>query len=100
MRRNDVQDIAFRTIDSAKLGIADPYGILQHGCEHRLKIARRTGNDLQHIRRSRLLLQQLAEFMRALLLCLEQPSVLDRDYRLIGERLYQFNLLLGEGVDF
>jgi hypothetical protein len=51
--------------------------------KHRLKIARRTANDLKHLRRGRLLLQRLLEFI-------EQPSVLDGNDGLGGEVLDQF----------
>ena len=89
MRRNEVQGIAVPAIDIAKLGIADADGILQHGCEHRLKIARRTADDLQHLRRRRLLLQRLGEFdgalaeiVGALTQFVQQSRVLDGDDRL------------------
>ena len=43
-------------IDIAELGIADANGILQHGRKHWLKIAGRAADNLEHLRRSRLLL--------------------------------------------
>src|SRR5262245_11803121 len=41
----------------AKLGSANADRVLQHSVEDRLKLARRTADDLQHFRRRRLLLQ-------------------------------------------
>jgi hypothetical protein len=60
-------------------------GLLQNCFKYRLQIAGKDADDLQHIRRGRLLLQRLAEFTRALLLCRKQPHVFDRDHCLIGE---------------
>ena len=50
------QAVAVPTIDVAELRVADADRILQHGRKHRLKIARRAADDLQHFRRRRLLL--------------------------------------------
>ena len=41
VRRNEMQRVAFPAEDSAKLGFANPCGILQHGLEYRLQIAGR-----------------------------------------------------------
>src|SRR5262245_52205000 len=50
-------------IEVAELGLANAHCIGQHGLEHRLKLARRTADDLQHLRGCRLLLQRLDEFL-------------------------------------
>ena len=50
---------------------------------------------LKHLGGRRLLLQRLGEFARARLHLVEQPHVLDRDHRLVGEGLDQFDLLVG-----
>ena len=68
MRRHEVQSVAVPAIDISKFGVADAYGVLQHGFKHRLKIAGRAADDLEHLRGRRLLLQRLGEFARALLL--------------------------------
>ena len=96
MCRNETYGVAFDAVDSTKLGIADSHRILQHGFEHRLKVAGRTGYNPQHIRRRRLLLQRFGKLPRALLLGLKQPHVLDRDHCLVGEGGDQFDLLFGE----
>ena len=41
MRRNEVEGVAIPTKDIPKLGVADAYGMLEHGLKYRLKIARR-----------------------------------------------------------
>ena len=51
---------------------------------------------LQHLRGRGLLLQCLGELARALLHLVEQPHVLDRDHRLVGEGRDQLDLLVGE----
>jgi len=96
MRRNETQAVALCTIDIAKRGVADADSVLQHRCKHRLKIARRAADNLKHLRHRCLLLQGLRELPRTRLHRLEQPRVLDRDHRLVGEGLDQLDLLLGE----
>ena len=46
-----------------------------------------------------LLLQRLAQLARARLHLVEQPHVLDRDHRLVGEGLHQPDLRSGERLD-
>ncbi len=74
----------------AKLRLANPHRIRQHGLKHRLKFARRRTDDAQHVCRRGLLLQQIAAQFT------EQPRVLDGDDGLRGEVLHQFDLLVGE----
>ena len=100
MRCHEVQGVAIPAMDISKLGVAEADGVLQHGLEHRLKIARGTADNMEHLRHCRLLLQGFREFARALLLGLEQPHVLDRDHGLIGEGGNQRDLFAGEGPNF
>ena len=71
-------------------------GVRQHGLEHRLQVAGRSGDDLQHLRRRGLLLQRLGKLARARLHLVEQPHVLDGDHRLVGEGGDKLDLLLRE----
>jgi hypothetical protein len=57
--------------------------------EQRLQLARRAGNDTQHLRRRCLLLQRLAQLS-------EKARVLDGDDGLRGEIRHQFDLPVGE----
>src|SRR5215470_617861 len=50
-------------IEVAEPSLANAHCIGQHGLEHRLKLAGRTADDLQHLRRRRLLLQRLDELL-------------------------------------
>ena len=65
MCRNEVHGVAIPAEDIAKLRAANPHGTLQHGCKDRLKIARRTADNLQHLRRGSLLLQGFSEVIGA-----------------------------------
>src|SRR5215218_10462202 len=58
--------------------------------------ARRAADDLQHLRGRSLLLQRLGQFVGALAQFIEQPDVLDRDDRLVGEGLHESDLCGGE----
>src|SRR5262245_25642553 len=78
----------------ARLG--QPRRIRQHGLEHRLEIAWRSADDLQHLRSRRLLLQRLAQILRALPQLTKQARVLDGDNGLVGEVRQQLDLFVGE----
>ena len=84
---------------TAELGLADARRVLQHGLEHRLQIAGRAGDDLEHLGGRGLLLQRLGKIVGALAQLVEQPRVLDGDDGLGGEVLHQLDLLVGEWLD-
>ena len=50
----------------ADLGLADARGLRQHRVKHRLQLARRAGNDLEHVAGRGLLLQRLGQIVGAL----------------------------------
>ena len=64
------------------------------------QLARRAGDDLQHLAGRGLLLQRLGEIVGALAQFVEQPRVLDGDDGLRGEVLHQLDLLVGERTHF
>ena len=45
------------------MSVTDANGLFQHGRKHRLKIAGGTADNLEHVRRCRLLFQRLSEFV-------------------------------------
>jgi hypothetical protein len=94
--RGHPQQLTIETEDESPVGSAHSDRTLGHGLKHCLEIECRAADYFEHLRRGRLLLQRLGEFAGALLLRLEQPGVLDRDYRLISEGFDQFYLLLRE----
>ena len=68
--------------------------------EHRLQIC--DGErlmTLEHIARRGLLLERLLQLRSPRLHLLEQPHILDRDHRLVGEGLDELDLLIGERPD-
>jgi hypothetical protein len=66
------------------------------GRQHGLQVESRATDHLQHVGCRGLLLQRVGEIARACLHLVEQPHVLDRDHRLIGEGLQEFDLSLVE----
>jgi hypothetical protein len=96
MCRNKVQSVVLPPIDIAERGVANSDRVLQHGCKYRLQIAGGAADNLQHLRRSSLLLKRLSEFARSLLLALEQSRVFDGDNGLVRKALNQLDLLVGE----
>src|SRR5262249_33087757 len=66
--------------------------------QYRFEIEGRAADDLEHVGGSSLLPERLAQLLRARLHLLEQPHVLDRDDRLVGEGSDEVDLLVGEGM--
>ena len=85
------------TVNVPERRLADADRPLQHRRKHWLKVTRGTRDNLQHLRRGRLLLQRAGEVDGALAQFIEQPRVLDGDDGLSGEVLDQRDLLVGEG---
>ena len=65
MRRHEAKGVAVPAVDIAKLGVADADRILQHRSKHRLKVAGRAADRLEHLGRGCLLLQRFREFAQA-----------------------------------
>ena len=49
MCRDNAEGLAIPTKDVAEVGVADARRILQHGCKHRLQIAGRAADNLEHL---------------------------------------------------
>ena len=96
VQRRAAKAVSFAQPHDAVAGLAEPRRIRQHGLEHRLQLAGRAGDDAEHLRGRGLLLQRLGQLARARLHLVEQPHVLDRDHRLVGEGGDQLDLLLAE----
>ena len=64
--------------------------------EHRLHVALRLADHAQDLAGRRLLLQRFGQVAVARLQLVEQPRVLDRDHRLVGEGLEHGDLSFGE----
>jgi hypothetical protein len=63
-----------------------------------LEIKGRAADDLEHVGGRGLLLQGFGQITSTRLYFVEQPHVLDRNYRLVGEGRDQLNLLVCEGI--
>src|SRR5262249_2588947 len=93
VQRGRMKPIAVTQIQCAELGLAKARRVRQHGIKDRLQFSGRTTDDTQHLGRRRLLLKRFAQLV-------EQPRVLDRDHRLVGEGLEKSDLLIGERINF
>src|SRR5262249_7252651 len=71
-------------------------GRLRQRIKHGFEIEGRTADDLQHVGGGGLLLQRLAQIIRALAQLVEQASILDRDDGLGGEIADQLDLLVSK----
>ena len=89
LRCDTPEAVAVAQAQHTEPAATDTYSVRQHCLEDRLQVARRCGDDLQHLRGGGLLLQRLLRLG-------DQPRVLDSDDRLRGEILQQRNLLFGE----
>src|SRR5262249_44066795 len=61
--RNNPGGVTLDSVQKSEFSVAEACRVRQHGLEHRLKLARRTADDLQHLGGCRLLLQRLGEFL-------------------------------------
>ena len=84
VRRGTVRVPVYQA-DGGIVVVAQARRVFRDRVEHRLNVARRARNDAQNLGGGGLLLQGLGEVTIARLQLLEQPYVLDRDHRLVGE---------------
>src|SRR6266568_2824502 len=61
VKRNSAKCVCAIEVQRAELGFAQPRCIRQDGLEHRLQVTGQTGDDVQHLRGRRLLLQRLGK---------------------------------------
>jgi len=92
VRGNHAEAVSVAEIEIAELCLAKSHGVLQHRLEHRLQLAGRARNDLQHIGGRGLLRQRLAQLVK-------QARVLDGDEGLRSEVLEKLDLLVVERSD-
>ena len=96
--RADAQVVAILQDHDGIIGLAKLAGTLDDGLEHRPDIGRRGRDHAEDVGAAGLVGQRLREVAGLRLHLVEQPDVLDRDHRLIGERGEQCDLLVGEGA--
>ena len=86
------QEFAVIPVHVAVLRTAKPNRAFDDGVEHRLQVERRPADHLQHFAGGRLLLDGFGEVAVPRVEFGEHAHVLDRDHRLVGERLQQLDL--------
>src|SRR5262249_23783164 len=67
---------------------------LQDGINYWLQVVGRARNNVEHVTDRSLIVERLLDLARARLPLVEQPHVLDRNHRLVGESRDQLALLL------
>jgi hypothetical protein len=104
--RNDVDQLAVEPQDRALLRRTQRHRPLGNSVEDRLHVGWRARDDPEDVACCRLLLERLghlsvsaSERIVLLLNFCEKADILNGDHCLIGERLQEFDLLVGEGTD-
>ena len=95
----EMQIVANLQQDVGIIGVTKCAGAFDNGLERRCDVGRRRRDHFQHVGGRGLLLQGLAEIVRALPQLIEETDILDRDYRLVGEGGDEIDLLLRERLD-
>ncbi len=95
----EAQELAVVAVDVAVFGPAEPRGGLDDRVEHRLEIERAAADHLKDVAGCSLPLESAGQVAVARLELGEEPHVLDRDHRLVGEGPQQRNLCVREEPD-
>src|SRR6516165_7677766 len=85
--------------DGGEVGAAKPGSRFDECLQNRFQIERRPADHLEHVGGGGLLLERFSEVARAHLYLVEQPHVLDRDQRLVGESGDELDLPVRERLD-
>ena len=93
-----MKQIAVVPPDYAEHGLAQPRGTFDNRVEHRLGIRRRPADDVENFAGRSLMFERFGNFALLRLHLIEQPHILDRDHRLVGEGGDQLDLLVRERV--
>ena len=96
---NVPKQVAFEPEDHGIISLTEACGIFPYCIQDRLNVGWGAGDNLEHLADCSLLLQRFAQLTGAVLLGLEQPDVLDRDHRLIGERRDELYLFVRKRFD-
>ena len=94
---HDAQALIVEAEDERSFGLAQPDPVLRQRLEHRLEIERGATDHLEELAGRRLLLECAPQLVVSRLQLCEQPDVLDRDHRLVGEGLEERDLPAGRG---
>jgi len=94
--RHGAVDLALAYVDPCGFGAAKAGGGFDYRVQHRLHIAGRAADHVEHVAGRGLVFERLLQIARALVQFVEQPDRLDRDHRLVGKGLQQLDLLVAE----
>jgi hypothetical protein len=97
MMRRDAQGCALPQQDRGILSSAKRARRLDDGVEYRLGLRGRTADHIQDVACGGLVFERLLQLRGSCLNLLEQPHILDRDHRLVGEGSDELDLLVSEG---
>src|SRR5215831_8922033 len=92
LHRDTAEGLAVEQIQGAACRAAVRARLFQYRLKDRLELTGRGVDDLQYLGRRGLLLQRLAQLG-------QQPRILDRNHRLVGEGAHQFDLPIRERLD-
>ena len=90
-------DLALAYGDRSDIGAAKPARRFGHRVQHRLHIGGRAADDVEHLAGRGLVFERLLQIVGALPQIIEQPCILDRNHRLVGESGDEFDLCGCEG---
>ena len=85
MARDDPQHLPVEAVDESTLGLAEAHRVLGQRLEYRFEVERGSSDHLERFASRGLLFECDAQLAVARLQLLEQPHILDRDDRLVGE---------------
>ena len=88
-----------QTEDEAGVCLANTRRRLDQRIEHRPELGARLADDLEHVAGRGLIFEQLLQIVGALPQFSEQPRILDRDHRLVGEGRDQRDLAFRKRLD-
>src|SRR6266446_5239723 len=91
-----IDQLAVDLKERAEESVAQAYGAPDDRVEDRLHVGLGPADDVQDLARGRLLVECFGKVAIARLQFREQPHILDRDDRLVGERVEQLDLGCGE----
>ena len=96
----EMKELSVEPHDYAEGRIAQTSGAPGNGIEDRLHVRGRARDDPEDLAGGGLLLEGFGEVAVPGLELLEQADVLDGNDSLVGERLHEIDLLIGERLDF
>src|SRR5262249_1371962 len=92
----EMKEVAVKAHYKGELAAAQPHRALGNHVDHRLDISWSATDTFEHLAGRGPVFKSLRQLLRPSLHLVEQPRVLDRDHRLVGEGCSELDLFLGE----